>query len=78
MVKLLCERRGKVGYLQACSQKQGHSHQGWMETCTWVQDEIGSPAAVQWCTSVIPAPGMLKQKDWEFGVNLDYTVRVFL
>lgn len=44
-----------------------------MQICSLVQ----TPQA-QWYMSVIPAYGKLKRKDYEFGINLDYTVKVSL
>lgn len=32
----------------------------------------------QWSRPIIPALGRLKQEDWEFEANLDYTVRACL
>lgn len=61
-----------MGYLEGYIQEQGHK-QGWMQICSLEQTPPGMVVHV--CN---PAHEMLKQKDHEFGVNLDYTVEVGL
>lgn len=55
-----------MGYLEGYIQEQGHK-QGWMYICSLEQTPPG-----------MVVHEMLKQKDREFGVNLDYTVEVGL